>query len=148
MTLLQNLDNDLKNAMKSKDAETLSTLRMVKAAVTNFLIEKKKDIPSDGEVIDILHKQVKQRRESYESYLKGGRQDLAAKENKEIEILEKYLPKALSDDELQSLVQEAIQTSQSKTKADLGKVMQVLMPKVRGRAEGKRVNEIVLQMLP
>ncbi len=146
-TLFETLDQDLKTALKAQNADALSTLRLVKAVMINFMIEKKNDALNDAEVIDILQKQVKQRRESIESYTKGGRPELAAKENKEIEILEKYLPKALSDAELQALVKEAIQTSQAKTKTELGKVMQALMPKVRGRADGKRVNEVVLQNL-
>ncbi len=146
-SLLETLEQDLKAALKAQKAETLSTLRLVKAAMTNFMIEKKRDALTDNEVIDILQKQVKQRRESAESYIKGGRPELADKENREIEILEKYMPKPLSDSELHALVHEAIQTSQAKTKAELGKVMQVLMPKVRGRADGKRVNEVVLQNL-
>ena len=148
MGLSETIQNDLKSAMKSQEIQKLSALRMVKAALTNFMIEKKKEQLTDGEVLEILQKQVKQRRESYESYAKGNRQDLAEKEKKEIEILERYMPKPLTDEELKALAQKAIAACQAKSKADLGKVMKELMPAIRGRAEGKRVNELVLQELP
>ena len=147
MTLAETIDNDLKLAMKAKELEKLSTLRLVKAALTNFMIEKKKTNLADSEVLEILQKQVKQRRESYESYVKAGRQDLSAKEQREIEILQRYLPKVLTDAELKTLVEEVIATCQAKSQADLGKVMKELMPLVKGRAAGKRVNEIVLRLL-
>ncbi|HXV27771.1 MAG TPA: GatB/YqeY domain-containing protein [bacterium] len=147
MSLIETLDLDLKNAMKSRNAEKTSTLRLVKAALTNYMIEKKKDRLSDEEVLDILQKQVKQRRESVESYLQGGRSELADKEKTEIALLEQYLPKPLTDDEIKALAKQAVDSCQAKSKNDAGKVMQVIMPKVRGRADGKRVNQIVLEML-
>ncbi len=147
MPLLETLDADLKSAMKAQDAEKLSCLRLVKSAMTSFMIEKKKNTLADAEAIEILQRQVKQRRESYDSFSKAGRTDLADKEKREIAILEHYLPKQLSDDEIKALATEAIASSQAKTAADTGKVMQKLMPLVKGKADGKRVNDIVLALL-
>jgi len=147
MSIAEQINQDLITAMKAKDQTTLTTLRLVKAAVSNFLIERKKDAIQDSELIDILHKQAKQRRESCESYEKAKRKDLFDKEKEELEILQKYLPKQLSDDEIETFVKKAIESSQAKSKADIGKVMKELMPSVKGKADGKRVNEIVGRLL-
>lgn len=147
MALLETLEKDLIESMKAKDADKLGVLRMVKAAVTNYKIDKKKESLEDSEVSEIIQKQVKQRRESIESFEKAGRTDLAEKEKKELSILEKYLPKQLTDEEIKALALKAIQTSGAKTKAEIGKVMKELMPAVKGKADGKRVNEILGALL-
>jgi len=147
MTISEIINKDLITAMKAKEAEKLSLLRMVKAAFTNFMISKQKNSLTDPEALDILQKQLKQRQESFESFTKAGRKDLAAKEMTEIQMLKIYLPKQLTDDEIKTLVQASIAASGAITKADIGKVMQHLMPSVKGKADGKRVNEIVQQLL-
>lgn len=146
-SLLAKLEQDLVAAMKAKEADKVDVLRMVKAAILNYKIDKKKEDLSDPEVHEILQKQAKQRRESIESFEKAGRQDLAAKEKKEVDILQTYLPKQLSDEEIKSLAQQAIAKSGAKSKNDMGLVMKELMPQVKGKADGKRVNEILGSLL-
>ena len=148
MGLLQKLEEDLVTAMKAKDADKVGVLRMVKAAATNYKIEKKKEVLEDPEVLDILQKQAKQRKESLESFEKAGRQELADKERKELAILQLYMPKELSDVEIKTLAQKAIAESGAKSKKDTGLVMKLLMPNVKGRADGKKVNEILGSLLP
>ncbi len=148
MSLEKKLEEDLLNAMKAREAEKVGVLRMVKAAMTNYKIDKKREKLEETEVQDILQKQVKLRKESIESFEKGGRAEMAEKEKKELAILQAYLPKEMSDDEIKSLAQKAIQESGAKTKADMGKVMKALMPAVKGRADGKKVNEILTSLLP
>lgn len=147
MSLEQKIEEALTQAMKAKEAEKVSVLRLVKAAMTNFKIERKKEKLEDADVLDVLQKQVKQRKESLESFEKAGRKDLAEKEKREMALLEPYLPKQLKDDEIKALAQKAIQSSGAKSKAELGKVMKEIMPAVKGKADGKRVNEIVLGLL-
>lgn len=147
MKLEETLENDLQQAMRAKDADKLGVLRMVKAAIINYKIEKKKERLEDGDVVDILQKQAKQRRESLESFEKAGRKDLADKEKKELTILEIYLPKQLSDAEIKALAQQVIAKTGAKTKADMGMVMKDLMPLVKGKADGKKVNEVLGSLL-
>ena len=143
----ETLESDLQQAMRAKDAEKLGVLRMVKAAIINFKIDKKKESLEDGDVVEILQKQAKQRRESLESFEKAGRKDLADKEKKELTILEIYLPKQLSDAEIKAIAQQVIAKTGAKTKADMGKVMKDLMPLVKGKADGKKVNEVLGSLL-
>lgn len=148
MTLQEQLNQDLISAMKAKDADKVSTLRIAKAALTHLSIEKKKDTLNDEEVLAVLQKQLKQRKESIESFEKGGRTELAQKEKAEASILEIYLPKQLADSELSSIIKQTIEKTGSKTKADSGRLMKELMPLVKGKADGKRVSDIVNQLLP
>lgn len=148
MGLNEKLEADLITAMKAKDGDKTGVLRMVKAALTNYKIEKKKENLEDAEVLEVLGKQAKQRKESLESFEKAGRTELADKERRELAVLQSYLPKELSDEEIKALAQKAIAESGAKGKADLGKVMKVLMPHVKGRADGKKVNEILGTLLP
>ena len=147
MSLAEQIEKDVIVAMKAKDAVKVSTLRMLKSALGNYLIQAKKDKAEDPEVLGIITKQAKQRRESVESFEKAGRKDLADKEKAELAILESYLPKQLSDDELRAVVQKAIVWSDAKSPADMGKLMKVLMPAVQGKADGKRVQEVVKDLL-
>ena len=147
MALIETIESDYIVAMKAKDADKVGVLRLVKAAFGTVAIEKKKNTLDEAEMIEVLRKQVKQRRESLDSFEKAGRQDLAAKEKKEMEILQTYLPKEMSDDEIRQLAQKAIQTSGAKVKAEMGKVMKELMPLVKGKADGKRVTDILNSML-
>ena len=147
MKLEETIENDLQQAMKSRDADKFRVLRMVKAALINYKIDKKKEGLSDEDMLEILQKQAKQRRESIESFEKAGRKDLADKEKKEFGILQAYLPKQLSDEEIKALAQQFISKTGAKTKADAGRVMKELMPLVKGKADGKRVNEILAALL-
>jgi hypothetical protein len=120
---------------------------MLKSALGNYLIQVKKDKAGDPEVLGIITKQAKQRRESVESFEKAGRKDLADKEKAELAILEAYLPKQMTDDELRAAVQNAIAFSGAQSPADIGKLMKVLMPAIQGKADGKRVQEAVKTIL-
>jgi len=146
MTLAERLNEDLKLAMKSQDKFKLSVLRMVCAAIKNQEIERKRAL-DDSEVIDVLSREIKQRRDSLQDFEKAGRTDLAEQASAEIEIISAYLPKPLTDEEVTALVQQTIQETGASSKADMGKVMAALMPKVKGRADGKLVNQIVSQHL-
>jgi len=147
MSLAEQIEKDVIAAMKAKDVVKVSTLRMLKSALGNYLIQTKKDKAEDSEVMGMITKQAKQRRESMESFDKAGRKDLSDKEKVELAILEAYLPKQLSDDELRAAVQSAIATSGAQTSADMGKLMKVLMPAIQGKADGKRVQEAVKSLL-
>ena len=147
MSLMEQVEKDIITAMKAKDSLKVSTLRMMKSALGNYLIQVKKDKADDTEVLSIIAKQAKQRRESVESFEKAGRKDLSDKEKAELAILESYLPKQLTDDELRAAVQNAIAKSDAKGPADMGKLMKVLMPLVQGKADGKRIQEVVKTLL-
>lgn len=147
MSLAEQIEKDVIMAMKAKDPVKVSTLRMLKSALGNYLIQSKKDKADDQEVLGIITKQAKQRRESVESFEKAGRKDLADKERTELAILETYLPKQLTDDELRAAVQAAITASGAQSSADMGKLMKNLMPAVQGKADGKRVQEVVKSLL-
>lgn len=147
MTLEEKLLSDIKDAMKSKQMERLNTLRLVKSALENQKMQKKTEKLSDEQVLEVFTKQVKQRKESLESFEKAGRVDLAAKEKQEIDILAVYLPAQLSDDEIKAEVELAIKEVGATVKADAGKVMQVLMPRLKGKADGKKVNSVLMSAL-
>lgn len=146
MSLQQRLDDDLKRAIKSSDKLKTSVLRMVKAAIKNRQVEKQREL-SEEEIISVILTLSKQRRESIELFSKGGREDLADKEKQEISILQSYLPSQLSQEELDRLIIESIQESSAEGVKDIGKVMRVLMPKVKGTADGKMVNQRVKELL-
>jgi uncharacterized protein len=147
MSLLEQIEKDVIAAMKAKEEIKVSTIRMLKSAVMNYLIQAKKDKAEDADVLGVVTKQAKQRRESLESFEKAGRKDLADKEKAELAILESYLPKQLSDEELLAEVRKAIASSGATSPADMGKLMKVLMPVVQGKADGKRVQEAVKSLL-
>lgn len=145
--LIQVLNEDIKNAMRSRDEVKLMVLRMAKTAMNNAAISKSKDELEDSEELEILQKQAKQRRESIESFEKGGRPELADKEKLELAVLEGYLPKQLSDDEVKVICSEIIAKTGAKGAADAGKVMKDLMPLVKGKADGRRVQDILKALL-
>ena len=148
MSLQNKIDEDLKSAMVSKDADRLSVLRMLKSAVKYGAIEKKQAELSDADVLQVIQKQIKQRRESIEQFSKGARADLAAKEAKEAEILERYLPKQLSEAELAQFVTAEVKTAGAASKKDFGRMMKILTEKLKGQADAKRVSEILGRLLP
>jgi uncharacterized protein YqeY len=146
VSLKDRLQEDLTAAMRSGDALRRDTLRLAANAAYN--LEKRNQRPlSEEELVAVLTREVKTRRESVEAFRKGGREDLAAKEEAEIAIIAGYLPEALSDDEIRALIAEAIAATGATTARDLGKVMGWLSPRTRGRADGKRVSELVAQAL-
>ena len=146
MTLREQLQDDTTAAMRSGDTLRRDVLRMVQNAIYNT--EKSKRITmSDEDVIGVLTREVKTRRESIDAFRKGGREDLATKEEAEIAILAEYLPQALTADELTALVEQAIAETGATNARDLGKVMGWLSPRTRGRADGKVVSGLVVQAL-
>ena len=145
--LLERIESDLKSAMKEKNEIKVSAIRMLKAAIKNKEIEKRVKALTDDEIIDVVAKQVKQRRDSISEFEKGKRQDLVDKETKEISVLEYYLPARLSKEELTGIVQKIIQSSGAKTKADMGKVMKEVMAETKGKADGSEVSRLVSSLL-
>jgi len=146
MSFQQKLDDDLKGAIKSSDRLKTSVLRMVKAAIKNKEVEKNREL-SEEEIISVLLTLSKQRRESIDLFSKGGREDLADKEKQELSILKCYLPGELTQEELDRLIIESIKESSAEGTKDIGKVMRLLMPKVKGAADGKVVNQRVKELL-
>lgn len=147
MNLNQQVAADITAAMKAKDAARLSALRMLKAAIMNKGVEKGRDL-EDPEVLQVVASLVKQRRDSIEQFSKAGRTDLVEKETGEVNILEQYLPPAVSAEEIDAAVAAAIAESGATTIKDMGKVMKAVMPKLAGKnADGKAVNEAVRRKL-
>jgi uncharacterized protein YqeY len=149
MTFQERLDSDLKEAMRAKDATMLGVLRMLKSALKYTAIEKSgaEAELSDAEAAQVIRKQAKQRQDSIESFEKGGRAELAAKEKKELSILNAYLPQAMSADELSKVVRETIAEIGATSKAQMGAVMKALQAKVAGRADGKTLSQEVTRQL-
>lgn len=146
MSLKEQLINDMKEAMKAHDKDRLAVIRMVRGAVRQQEIDGKKEL-GDEDVLAVIGKEVKMRRDSIEEFRKGGREDLVEKTEAEIAVLMPYLPAQLSEEEIRGLVQAAVKQTGAASPKDMGKVMGVLMPKVKGRADGKTVNAIVRSML-
>jgi uncharacterized protein YqeY len=149
MTLQEKIDSDLKEAMRAKEAERLSVLRMVKSAIMNAAIEKHGagGKLADSDAIVVLRKQVKQRQDSVAGFEKGGRPELAEKERREIGILAEYLPQPLTAEEVASIVQAAIAETGASSKAQMGKVMKIVTEKAAGRADGRTLSEAVQKSL-
>ena len=148
MTLPERIDADLKDAMRAKEATRLGVLRMLKSALKYAAIEKSGESQlDDAAASQVIRKQVKQRQDSIESFEKGGRPELAAKEKEELEILNAYLPKGLSADELAALVRETIAEVGATSKAQMGAVMKALQAKVAGRADRKTLSQEVQKQL-
>ncbi len=138
---------DLKSALKAGDKRRVSTLRLLIAALKNEKIEKQRDL-TEQEVEAVIRRAVKQRKESIEQYGRGERTDLVESERAELEILESYLPKGLSDGELESAVQAIIAEKNLRSARDTGPLMKELMLRYRGRVDGKRAQEIARKLLP
>lgn len=146
MNLSERLNEDMKQAMKSQDKFKLSTIRMVRATIKNLEIDLKRTL-NDNEVLDILSREIKQRKDALQEFEKAGRDDLAESVKAEVEIIAEYLPEQLSEEEIKVIVQQTIQETGASSKAEIGKVMSALMPKVKGLADGKLVNQVVQQLL-
>jgi len=144
--LLEQIRQDLVTAMKAKDTETLSVLRMLIAALRNKEITLRDGGAAeltDEQVLEVIGSEVKKRRDSVEAYMSGGRSELADKESAEIKILEKYLPEQMSDSELEKIVQEVMAAGAT----DFGRIMGQTMARVKGKADGNKVGEIVKKLL-
>ncbi len=134
--------------MLAKDADRLSTLRLLKSAIGYILIERKSEVLSDADFVSVVQKEVKKRRDSIEQFEKGGRAELAEKEKKEIPVLEAFLPKALSPEELEQLVKASIQELGATSKKEMGAVIKAVQAKAAGRADGKTISGLVGKLLP
>ncbi|HKY64084.1 MAG TPA: GatB/YqeY domain-containing protein [bacterium] len=146
MPLYQDIENQLKEAMKAREQDRLMFLRNIKSVLKNKAIDARRDL-SDDEVIQALSTLAKQRRESIEAFKSGGRQDLVDKELAELKVIEEFLPQQLSAEELEKLVREAIAETGAQGAKDMGKVMKALMPKTTGRTDGKALSEKVKNLL-
>ncbi|SDM88540.1 hypothetical protein SAMN04487897_101371 [Paenibacillus sp. yr247] len=146
MSLSDRLNEDMKQAMKSQDKFKLSVIRMVRSTIKNSEIDLKRAL-DDNEVLDVLTREIKQRKDSLQEFTKAGREDLADNLRAELVILAEYMPQQLSEEEVKAIVQQTIQQIGASSKADMGKVMTALMPQVKGRADGKLINQLVQQLL-
>lgn len=143
MSLQDNLNNHLKEAMKSRDEISLGTLRMLKGALQNKAIELKQDKLSDDEIIVVIRKELKKREDSIESFEKAGRTELADKEKAEAKVLQKYLPAMMAEEDVAKLIDEVIASGEN----NFGAIMKAVMTKSESRADGKLVQQLVKQKL-
>ncbi|WP_059102665.1 GatB/YqeY domain-containing protein [Shouchella shacheensis] len=146
MTLLDRLNQDMKTAMKQKEKEKLSVIRMVKSSLQTEQINLGREL-TDDESLTVLNREVKQRKESLHEFEQANREDLASKQRSELTLLEEYMPKQLSEEEIEAVVVETIAEVNATSKADIGKVMSAMMPKVKGKADGGLVNQLVRKHL-
>ncbi|NMC33344.1 MAG: GatB/YqeY domain-containing protein [Veillonellaceae bacterium] len=148
MTLRDRLTEDMKQAMREKEAGKLklSVIRMVRSAAKNIEIDHHKEL-DDNELLDVVAKEVKLRKDSLDEFRKANRPDLVATLEQEIAILMEYLPEQMTEAEVRALVRQAVADAQATSPKDMGKVMALLMPKVKGRADGKLVNSLVKELL-
>lgn len=149
MALKDTIKNDLKEAMKAKDELALSVLRMVTSAISSEEINKgKREVGlNEEEVLEVLSREIKRRRDSATQFEGAGRAELAEKENQEINVIMKYMPAQMTAEEIEKVAKDSIAESGAKDEKDFGAVMKVLSPKIKGRADGKQVSEVVKKML-
>ena len=148
MSLQARLSQELKTAMLAKDAERVSTLRLLKSAVSYTQIERQTEDLSEADFVAVVQKEVKKRRDSIEQFEKGGRLELAEKEKKEILVLEKFLPQPLRAEELEQLVKVTIAELGASSKKEMGPVIKAVQAKAAGRADGKSISALVSKLLP
>ena len=146
MSLLNRLTEELKEALRAGNHTKLSVIRLLKSSIKNREIEKMAPL-TDEEVIDIIMTALKQRRESIEQFQKGGREDLVQKEKSELEVLQTFLPQQLSEEELVGEIQAVIREVGASSPKDMGKVMKILMIRLKGRAEGAKVSPLVKELM-
>ena len=137
------ITQDYIQAMKSKETAKASALSFLRAQIKNMMIDKRVEKAADEDVIAVIKKQVKQRQDSIEQFTKGGRADLVEKEKAELSILLSYLPAEMSDDELKKIIAETVKATQASSMKDMGKVMKELLPKIAGKADSKKVSDLV-----
>jgi uncharacterized protein YqeY len=147
VSLRDQLESGLKEAMKSGDRVAVAAIRLSLSEIKNAVIDKRRPL-EDNEVVNILRSGVKKRQESIEMFAKGGRQDLVDKETAELKVMERFLPAGLPAAELEALVDAAIAESGAASMKDIGKVMKAVLPKVAGRADGAEINKLVRAKLP
>jgi uncharacterized protein YqeY len=148
MSLQARLADEIKATMLARNADRLAALRMLKSALGYLQIERKTDTLPDSDVVAVIQKEVKKRRDSVEQFEKGGRAELAAREKQEITVLEEFLPKPLSPEELEALVRATIQELGATSKKEMGPVIKAVQAKAAGRADGKTVSTLVGKLLP
>lgn len=146
MSLVDRLNSDMKQAMKARDKVRLSVIRMIKTALQNESIKKMKEL-SEDEVLAVLSRELKQRKDSLQEFENAGRQDLVDEVSNEIAIVQTYMPEQLSEEDIKSIIDETISEVGAGSKADIGKVMKAIMPKLKGRADGSLVNRLVRSKL-
>jgi len=144
--LKQRIEADMKDAMRAKDKDRLGTIRLILAAIKQREVDERITL-SDTEILAVLDKMVKQRRDSINQFQQAGRQELADKESAEVDVIQQYLPKALSDDEVDTIIAEAITASGAASPQDIGKIMGLLKPKLQGRADMSLVSRKVKEKL-
>ncbi|MFP4548552.1 MAG: GatB/YqeY domain-containing protein [Fidelibacterota bacterium] len=147
MDIQTQLKQDMMTAMKTREMEKVNTIRSLRGAIKDKAIELKKAELTDDEIMGVLTKAAKQRRDSIASYKEGGRDDLVAEEEKELAIIENYLPEQMDEDEVTKIVAEVIAQTGGSSMSDMGKVMGAIMPKVKGKADGNLVQRIVRRKL-
>lgn len=147
MGLREQIDSDIKDAMKAGAKDKVSTLRMLSAAIKNKMIDKRPAELTEGDVLDTVRSLIKQRRDSIEQFAKGGRQDLVDKETAEVAVLEVYLPRQMPREEVEKAVRDVIAQTGAQGAKDMGKVMKALIPVLAGRADNKLVSELVKSAL-
>lgn len=140
------MKEDMKDAMRAKDAERLGTIRMLISAIKNKAIDLRRDL-TEEEIVDVLSTESKKRREAIEQYTNGGRDDLAAKEEAELVVIGNYLPAPLTDEEVVALIVAAMDATGASAKKDIGKVMGIVVPQTKGRFDGGRVKDLVMARL-
>lgn len=148
MSLKDQFQKDLIASMKSKDENVVTAIRMLKTSIMKFETAGTAKQATDEEILQIINKEIKQRKDSIEQYEKGARPELAAKEKAEMIFLEKYLPPQMGEDEIKTIIKEGIAETGATSKADMGKVMGAIMPKVKGKVDGGLVKKLVQSMLP
>ncbi|MDW8102136.1 MAG: GatB/YqeY domain-containing protein [Anaerolineae bacterium] len=146
MGLKEKIDQELKEAIRSKDERKLAALRMLKTAIRRAEVDKMRELTED-EIIAVIADEARKRREAIEEFSRGGREDLALQEKEELAVLEAYLPRPLSREEIMEMARQAIEEVGATSPRQLGQVMKVLMPRVRGRADGSLVSQIVQELL-
>lgn len=146
MALRERISAEMKEAMKAGDKLRVSTLRLLLSEIKNAEIAKRKELDDEG-VLEVVSREIRKRRESIAEFEKAGREDLSSKERIEAQILEAYLPPQLSEEELAAIVDKALQESGAVSLKEMGKVMALVIPQIKGRAEGKTVNEMVRRAL-
>jgi len=144
--LLKKLQDEMKTAMKSGDRDRLSVIRMLISEIKKVQIDKKKEL-SDDEIIQVLQRYAKQRKESIKQYKEAGREDLAQKEEAELKVVQEFLPQPLSEEEIQKIVDQVIEETGASSIKDMGRVMKSVMEKIKGRADGSIVSSIVKKKL-
>lgn len=146
MSLFEKLTEDMKSAMKAGEKDRLSTIRLLRGQIKDAAIDKRADLTAEEE-LQVLSNAAKKRKESIKIYSEAGRTDLAEKEQRELDVIQSYLPQQLSEEELGKIIDEAISSTNAQTVQDLGKVMGVVIPQTKGRADGKLVSDMVRRKL-